>query len=111
MPATESASIIAHPDVKRMLMTIAPLTQAARSVLLPRHRNGARSRRTRHRQSRPRGSARPHFVADAAVPGVSSDIGIEVASLGTIQVHGGMGFIEETGAAQFYRDARIAPDL
>jgi hypothetical protein len=89
-----------------MLATMKALTQSARAIcytagaidrVAPRRRSGgaqAPAMRTR----------RP---ADPGRQGLSTDIGNEVASLG-VQVHGGMGFIEETGAAQYMRDARIA---
>ena len=99
--------IIAHMDVRRMLITMRALTRAARAHLL-RDRGRARPRPS----SPPTPAARKAAAARAALltpvaKAFSTDIGSEVASLG-IQVHGGMGFIEETGAAQYYRDARIA---
>ena len=98
--------IIAHPDVKRTLLTMKALTGAARAIAYSCAHAIDMGRVTegddkRHWQERA-GLLTP--VAKA----FSTDVGVEVASLG-IQVHGGMGFIEETGAARFYRDARIAP--
>ena len=90
-----------------MLLTMRALTRAARAicyataVALDRAKRAGDARPRKPRTSAPRCS-RP--VAKA----FSTDIGNEVASLG-VQVHGGMGYIEETGAAQHYRDARIAP--
>ena len=107
MPATESAPIIAHPDVKRMLMTMRALTQAARSICYATAMALDRAERGTDKAAREAAHARASLLTPLA-KAFSSDIGIEVASLG-VQVHGGMGFIEETGAAQFYRDARIAP--
>ena len=107
MPATESAPIIAHPDVKRMLMTMRALTQAARSICYATAMALDRAERGADKAAREAAHARASLLTPLA-KAFSSDIGIEVASLG-VQVHGGMGFIEETGAAQFYRDARIAP--
>ena len=94
--------IIEHPDVRRMLFRMKALTQAIRALLyyaasqVDRAHLGVDGARAR---------------ADLMVPlakAYGTDIGCEVASLG-VQIHGGMGFIEETGAAQHYRDCRIAP--
>jgi acyl-CoA dehydrogenase len=105
-PATQSAPIIAHPDVKRMLMTMQAMTKAARTICFATavaldHAHGESDETARKRASDRAALLTP--VAKA----FSTDIGTEVASLG-VQIHGGMGFIEETGAAQHYRDARIA---
>ncbi|HEX9461783.1 MAG TPA: acyl-CoA dehydrogenase [Alphaproteobacteria bacterium] len=99
--------IIRHPDVRRMLLTMRALTEAARALTYTAAASLDLARR------HPDEAARQHHQArvDLLTPVVkawSTDIGVEVASLG-IQVHGGMGFIEETGAAQHYRDARITP--
>jgi acyl-CoA dehydrogenase len=107
MPANESASIIAHPDVRRMLLTMRALTQAARSICYATAMALDRAERGGSKEAREAAHARASLLTPLA-KAFSCDIGIEVASLG-VQVHGGMGFIEETGAAQFYRDARIAP--
>ena len=93
--ATGSSAIIEHPDVKRMLMTMRAQTRAARSICYATA--GAIDRGDDERAS----------LLTPVAKAFSTDIGVEVASLG-IQVHGGMGFIEETGAAQHLRDARIA---
>ncbi|HEY0414089.1 MAG TPA: acyl-CoA dehydrogenase [Allosphingosinicella sp.] len=96
------AAIVEHPDVRRMLLRMKALTQAARALAY--HTAGLTDRATlgdRDAQAR----------ADLLTPLVKAygtDIGVEVASLG-VQVHGGMGYVEETGAAQPYRDARISP--
>ena len=99
--------IARHPDVRRMLMLMRSGTEAARGLaylaaveldLARRHPDAAR--RAAH-QAR----------VDLLIPVVkawSTDLGVELASIG-VQIHGGMGFIEETGAAQHYRDARILP--
>ena len=107
MPARESAPIIAHPDVKRMLMTMRALTQAARSICYATALALDRAERATDKATRAAAHARASLLTPLA-KAFSSDVGVEVASLG-VQVHGGMGFVEETGAAQFYRDARIAP--
>ena len=101
-----SSPIIEHPDVKRMLLTMRALTQRrARDLLRHRRRDRPRHAARTTRRARPR-DARAALLTPVA-KAFSTDIGIEVASLG-VQVHGGMGFIEETGAAQHLRDARIA---
>ena len=107
MPATESAPIIAHPDVKRMLMTMRALTQAARTICYLTAMAIDRAERGTDQTARQAAHARASLLTPIA-KAFSSDIGVEVASLG-VQVHGGMGFVEETGAAQLLRDARIAP--
>ncbi len=101
------SAIIAHPDVKRMLMTMKALTQSARAVCYLTAGVIDRSRRAKDPAARKAASERAGLLTPIA-KAYSSDIGNEVASLG-VQVHGGMGFIEETGAAQFMRDARIIP--
>jgi alkylation response protein AidB-like acyl-CoA dehydrogenase len=94
--------IIDHPDVRRMLLRMKALTQGARALLYAAAANVDAART---------GDAVAKARVDLLTPLVKAwgtDIGCEVASLG-VQVHGGMGFIEETGVAQHYRDARIAP--
>jgi acyl-CoA dehydrogenase len=97
--------IVLHPDVQRSLLTMKALIQAARSLAYAcahaLDMMEVDEARREYWQGR----------ADLLTPlakAFSTDIGVEVASIG-IQVHGGMGFIEETGAAQLLRDARIAP--
>jgi alkylation response protein AidB-like acyl-CoA dehydrogenase len=100
--AGDPVTIIEHPDVRRMLLRMKALTQAARALTY--YTAGLTDRATL-------GDADAQARADLLTPLVKAygtDIGVEVASLG-VQVHGGMGFVEETGAAQHYRDARIAP--
>jgi alkylation response protein AidB-like acyl-CoA dehydrogenase len=98
--------IIAHPDVRRMLLTMRALTGAARSICYATAVALDRSERAADAAARKAANERASLLTPVA-KAFSTDIGIEVASLG-IQVHGGMGFIEETGAAQHLRDARIA---
>jgi alkylation response protein AidB-like acyl-CoA dehydrogenase len=100
----QSSPIIAHPDVRRMLMTMRALTRAARSICYATA--GAIDQSHGSSDAAKAAKARAALLTPVA-KAYSTDIGIEVASLG-IQVHGGMGFIEETGAAQHLRDARIA---
>jgi acyl-CoA dehydrogenase len=107
MPATESAPIIAHADIKRTLMSMRALTQAARSICYATAMALDRAERGVDKGARETAHARASLLTPVA-KAFSSDIGVEVASLG-VQVHGGMGFIEETGAAQLLRDGRIAP--
>ena len=101
-PDKTPVAIVEHPDVRRMLLRMRALTEGARALLY--YTAGQVDRGTL-------GIASAQDRADVLVPMIKAwgtDVGCEVASLG-VQVHGGMGFIEETGAAQFYRDSRIAP--
>jgi acyl-CoA dehydrogenase len=106
MKATESAPLIAYPDVKRMLLTMRALTAAARSICYATAMALDRSERSADAAARKAANDRLALLTPVA-KAFSTDIANEVTSLG-VQVHGGMGFIEETGAAQFFRDARIA---
>jgi acyl-CoA dehydrogenase len=103
----ESSPIIAHPDVQRMLMTMKALTAAARGICYRAAAAIDRSEYAGDEAERRRALAIASLLTPIA-KAFSTDTGVDVASLG-IQVHGGMGYIEETGAAQHYRDARIAP--
>src|SRR5271155_4569970 len=99
--------IIHHPDVRRMLLWMRAATEAMRSLA---YYAAAMIDRGRHDPD-PAGRSRAQLRADLLIPVVKAwctDLGIAVASTG-IQVHGGMGYVEETGAAQHLRDARIAP--
>jgi acyl-CoA dehydrogenase len=98
--------IAGHPDVKRMLLTMRALTRAARAICYLTASATDRAQRGADAAARAAAGARASLLTPAA-KAFSTDIGIEVSSLG-VQVHGGMGFIEETGAAQHFRDARIA---
>ncbi len=103
--AKASVAIVHHPDVRRMLMTMRAYTEGCRAMATTaaaaydtaHHHPGAEVRKA---------SAAFYDFLVPLVKGFSTEMGQEVTSLG-IQVHGGMGFIEETGAAQYYRDARI----
>jgi len=106
MAATQSAPIIGHVDVRRMLMTMRALTRAARAICYATAVAIDRSRHAVDERARAAADERASLLTPLA-KAFSTDIGSEVASLG-VQVHGGMGYIEETGAAQHYRDARIA---
>jgi len=101
-----AGAIIAYPDIKRMLLTMRTLTGAARAICYATGIAIDRSLRSKSDAARKAAHERASLLTPVA-KAFSTDIGIEVASLG-VQVHGGMGYIEETGAAQHYRDARIA---
>jgi 3-(methylthio)propanoyl-CoA dehydrogenase len=101
-PDKTPVAIIEHPDVRRMILRMKALTEGSRALLyycagqVDRGNLGDEAAKNR---------------ADIIVPLIKAwgtDIGVEVAGLG-IQIHGGMGFVEETGAAQHWRDSRIAP--
>jgi hypothetical protein len=98
-------AIIVHPDVKRMLMQMRALTAAARTICYATAVALDVASRATDPATRAAAAARGALLTPVA-KAFSTDIGNKVASLG-IQVHGGMGFIEETGSAQHYRDARI----
>ncbi|MGA7814807.1 acyl-CoA dehydrogenase [Caballeronia sp.] len=103
--AKQPVSIIHHPDVRRMLLTMRALTEASRALayVAAAHCDFAHS----HPDEAARASHQAIYeFLVPVVKGWSTELSIDVASLG-VQVHGGMGFIEETGAAQYYRDARI----
>ncbi len=103
----ESSLIIEHPDVRRMLLTMKAYVEAMRALLyttvagVDHHRHGdSEDSRDFHRDR--------VALLTPIVKAWLTDRGVEMASLG-IQVHGGMGYVEETGAAQFFRDSRISP--
>ncbi|HEY1104171.1 MAG TPA: acyl-CoA dehydrogenase, partial [Burkholderiaceae bacterium] len=97
--------IIHHPDVRRMLMTMRASTEACRAMAIV----GASAYDAAHAhpdaEVRKQNQAFYEFLVPL-IKGFSTEMSLEVTSLG-VQVHGGMGFIEETGAAQYYRDAKI----
>ena len=101
-PDKTPVAIVEHPDVRRMLLRMRALTEGARALLY--YTAGQVDRAAL-------GNEAASLRAELLVPLIKAwgtDVGCEVASL-NVQVHGGMGFIEETGAAQHFRDARIAP--
>ena len=102
-----ASAIIAHADVRRMLMTMKALVEATRAVCYVTGETVDRARRAESEAAREAARGRLEVLTPIA-KAWSSDVGCQVTSL-NIQVHGGMGFVEETGAAQHYRDARIAP--
>jgi len=97
--------IVMHPDIKRTLLQMRAMTAAARSICYATAVALDISFRTKDAKVQAEAAARGALLTPIA-KAFSTDIGNEVAYLG-VQVHGGMGFIEETGAAQHYRDARI----
>ncbi|AVO48193.1 acyl-CoA dehydrogenase [Melaminivora suipulveris] len=103
--AKASVTIIHHPDVRRMLMTMRALTEACRAMASVAAAAYDASHHHADADVRRDNAAFYEFMVPL-VKGFSTEMSLEVTSLG-VQVHGGMGFIEETGAAQYYRDARI----
>ncbi len=104
----KSVPIVKHPDVRRMLLTMKALTEAARGLAYHTLAGLDRANAVTDERSRQQQMIDVVELLTPVVKGWSTDIGVEVASLG-VQIHGGMGFVEETGAAQHYRDVRIAP--
>jgi len=100
-------AIIKHPDIRAMLMTMTGLTACARAICYQTARALDLQRLAPDDERRRKNADRASLLTPIA-KAFSTDVGVDVASLG-VQVHGGMGYIEETGAAQHYRDARIAP--
>ena len=107
-PSSKKAvPIIEHPDVRRMLMLMRSLTEGARALSF--YAIGCEDRALHHSDEQQRKFN--SLMVDVLTPLVKAwctESSMEVTSLG-VQIHGGMGFIEETGAAQFMRDARILP--
>lgn len=103
----EMSPIIEHADIRRTILTMKSMTQAARCICLVTARELDIAERGATEEERQRGEMLSALLTPVA-KAFSTDIGVEVASMG-VQVHGGMGFMEETGAAQYYRDARILP--
>jgi acyl-CoA dehydrogenase len=104
--AEGSSPIIAHPDVRRMLLTMRAQTRAARAICYATAVAIDRAHLSADEDSRQAAHERASLLTPVA-KAFATDVGVEVSSLG-VQVHGGMGYIEETGAAQHYRDSRIA---
>ncbi|TAG28781.1 MAG: acyl-CoA dehydrogenase [Burkholderiales bacterium] len=100
-----SAAIIHHPDVKRMLMTMRAYTEGCRAMAAGAAAAFDAAHHHPDADVRKQNAAFYEFMVPL-VKGYSTEMSLEVTSLG-VQVHGGMGFIEETGAAQYYRDAKI----
>lgn len=102
-----ASAIIAHADVRRNLMTMKGLVEAARAICYITGEAVDRARRASTAEERETARGRLELLTPIA-KAWSTDAGVTVTSL-NVQIHGGMGFVEETGAAQHYRDARIAP--
>ncbi|HYD31210.1 MAG TPA: acyl-CoA dehydrogenase [Azospirillaceae bacterium] len=101
------AAIVHHPDVRRMLMTMKCQIEAMRALVY----DGTAAIDHAHHASDPEAAARfqqRYELLTPVIKGWCTETGVEIASLG-MQVHGGMGYVEETGAAQHLRDARVAP--
>jgi len=99
------ATIVHHPDVRRMLMTMRALTEGCRAMASTAAAAFDAAHHHPDAEARKQNAAFYEFMVPL-VKGYSTEMSLEVTSLG-VQVHGGMGFIEETGAAQHYRDAKI----
>jgi 3-(methylthio)propanoyl-CoA dehydrogenase len=100
-----AAPIIHHPDVRRMLMTMRAYTEGCRAMASVAAAAFDAAHHHPDADTRKQNNAFYEFLVPL-VKGFSTEMSLEVTSLG-VQVHGGMGFIEETGAAQYYRDAKI----
>ncbi len=100
-----SGPIIHHPDVRRMLMTMRALTEGCRAMALTSAAAYDAAHAHPDAEVRKQNQAFYEFMVPL-IKGYSTEMSLEVTNLG-VQVHGGMGFIEETGAAQYYRDAKI----
>jgi len=106
--ATDAPSIIFdHPDIRRMLMIMKARIEAARAICLSTGVYADLAHSAPTEAEREAAKLRQDLLVPIA-KAWSTDMGVEIASMG-VQIHGGMGFVEETGAAQHYRDARIAP--
>ncbi|MDJ0496366.1 MAG: acyl-CoA dehydrogenase family protein [Acidimicrobiia bacterium] len=103
----ESSPIIDHPDVRRMLMTMKANIEAIRALVFDTSAAADRSRHAADGAERAAAANRVALLTPVA-KAWATDLGVELTSLG-IQIHGGAGYVEETGAAQHWRDSRIAP--
>ena len=103
----EQSAILGHPDVRRMIMEMKAGVMGARAICLATASAGDLATASSDDSVRKLSRAREALLTPLA-KSYGSDMGVNVASIG-VQVHGGMGFVEETGAAQHYRDARITP--
>jgi len=105
--SSDPIAIVHHPDVQRMLLTMRGLTEGTRALASVAASAHDKAQRHPDAVQRKQYKALYEYLVPV-VKGFSTEAALEVTSLG-VQVHGGMGFIEETGAAQYYRDARILP--
>ena len=106
-PAGESSAIIDHPDVRRMLLDMRSTTSAMRGLTYRTAEAVDRADRSVEGHQREAAGERAALLTPLT-KAWATDMGCELTSVG-LQVHGGMGFVEETGSAQHFRDARIAP--
>jgi 3-(methylthio)propanoyl-CoA dehydrogenase len=106
-PAGEQSPIVEHPDVRRMLLTMKAYIEAMRALL---YTNAVSIDLARYHHDQAEREARRELV-ELLTPiskAWCTDLGVDMASIG-LQVHGGMGYVEETGVAQYFRDSRISP--
>jgi alkylation response protein AidB-like acyl-CoA dehydrogenase len=103
----DTSPIIDHPDVRRMLMTMKASNEACRALLYDTAAAAERSQRHPDPDVQEAAAGRVALLTPVA-KAWCTDVGVAMTSIG-LQVHGGMGFVEETGAAQHYRDSRITP--
>ena len=106
-PAGEPSPIVEHPDVRRMLLTMKAYIEAMRALL---YTNAVSIDLARHHHDRAEREARRELT-ELLTPiskAWCTDLGVELTSMG-LQVHGGTGYVEDTGVAQYSRDSRIAP--
>jgi hypothetical protein len=106
-PRDQSSPIIGHPDVRRMLLTMKANIEAMRALILDTSAAGDRAEHAASDADRVAAAKRMALLTPVA-KAWATDLGVELTSL-NIQIHGGMGYVEETGAAQLWRDSRIAP--
>ena len=106
-PKTEVSPIIEHPDVRRMLMTMRAYIEGARALLFDIAASIDREHHAPDEADRLAGQERAALLTPVG-KAFGTDLGVELTSIG-VQIHGGPGYIEETGSAQLFRDARIAP--
>ena len=105
--ANGMSPIIEHPDIRRSLLTMAALTQASRMICFATAAALDVAHKAKNQTSKAAAESRAALLTPIA-KGFSTGMAVDVASIG-LQIHGGMGFVEETGAAQHLRDSRILP--
>ncbi|NND02597.1 MAG: acyl-CoA dehydrogenase, partial [Acidimicrobiia bacterium] len=106
-PKTESSLIVEHPDVRRMLLTMRAFIEGSRALLYANTAAIDRSHHAPDEETRTKAEERAALLTPVS-KAFPTDLGVELTSIG-VQIHGGMGFVEETGSAQHFRDARITP--
>jgi alkylation response protein AidB-like acyl-CoA dehydrogenase len=106
-PTGKSSPIIEHPDVRRMLMTMKANIEAMRALMYDNAAAIDRAHNAEGPDERSDADARATLLTPLS-KAWGTDLGVEMTSLG-VQIHGGMGYVEETGSAQHWRDSRIAP--